>query len=157
MFGLPVLPCYIESCLSLLVQMGTHCVGSAAEKVGSWGAKYTSLCLWCWQHYSVLDVLCSPFHLSFTIFPPTYFATKGIFLLGSTNDSPSQTVLQPYVSANPKQLTFKQQGTVNSANRATTLSQQGFLFKANEMLIHQRKTGKSGEIKALMLYFLYLC
>jgi len=62
---------------------------------------------------------------------PTHLGAKEIFLLGSTSDSPSWTVLQPSVFADPKQLTFKQQGKANSANRTTTLSQQGFLFEVN--------------------------
>lgn len=82
---------------------------------------------------------------------------EDIFLLRSTSDSLSQALSQPYVFANPKQLTFKQQGAANSANRATTPSQQGFLFKANEMLTCQRKTGKMGKVRALMPFcVLYL-
>lgn len=94
------------------------------------------------------------FHLLLPTSPQ--FAAKEIFLLEFTSDSPSWTVLQPYVFANPKQLTFKQQGRANSANRTTTLSQQGFLFKADEMLTHQRKTGKIGKVRELMPFFVLM-
>lgn len=155
MFFLPILSCCTGSCLSILVHIGTHCIGSAAKRVGCRGIKHTSLWVWCWQHYSVLEI---PPLSPFVVHLPTQFARKESFLLGPTSDSSSWPVLQPHVFASPKQLTFKQQGRANSANRTTTLSQQGFLFKVIEMLTRQRKAGKMGKVRVLMpfLFFTYV-
>lgn len=138
-FALPVLSSYTGSCSALLVQMGTHCMGSAGKRVGSGKTEYTDLCMWCWQQCSALEIP----HLS-PCPSPHRVSYKRDFPLRINEWQSFRTVLQPCVFANPKNLTFKQQGRANSANRSTTLSQWGFLFKANEMLTRWRvKWGRS--------------
>lgn len=90
-FCLSILSCCTGSCLSLLLKTGAHSVGSAAERIGSWWAKYTGLCVWCWQNYTELCPWIPPLsHLVAHL--PTQFATEEIFLLGSTNYNPSWSV-----------------------------------------------------------------